>query len=156
MNFLFLTLAGILIFKKKVKPMNIKQTYSTYIDLAVQYGGMYNVQPTLVIAIIQQESAGQPHVIGTSGEIGLMQLTRYALLDFNNGGGSIRNYKLFNPKYNIQVGTWYIGFLIRYFDGDIKKALQAYNAGIGNVRKNENVSLEYAESVLKFQQTLNN
>ena len=51
---------------------------------------------------------------------------------------------LYNPRVNIQIGTYYIRFLIDRL-GDTETALAAYNAGIGNVRKwlaNEEYSMD--------------
>lgn len=48
----------------------------------------------------------------------------------------IKNYSnsmLFEPKYNIQMGTWYLTYLLKTFNGNIKLALAAYNGGSGNV-----------------------
>jgi soluble lytic murein transglycosylase len=36
---------------------------------------------------------------------------------------------LFNPVLNIELGTAYVAQLLRRFDGDLQRALIAYNAG---------------------------
>ena len=46
----------------------------------------------------------------------------------------ISNGQLFDPNLNIQVGTFYLSYLINKFE-NIDVALAAYNAGEGNVIK---------------------
>lgn len=40
---------------------------------------------------------------------------------------------LFEPKYNIQMGTWYLSYLLKNFNGNMQLAIAAYNGGSGNV-----------------------
>ena len=50
----------------------------------------------------------------------------------------LENYEkedLFDPKLNIEIGTWYLEKLEREFDGDWDNILAAYNGGSGNVNK---------------------
>ena len=42
--------------------------------------------------------------------------------------------ELYDPSVNIQIGSFYLAYLIKYF-GDEKLAICAYNAGMGNVKK---------------------
>ena len=39
-----------------------------------------------------------------------------------------------NPEINIQMGSWYLRYLLDYF-GEKEVSLAAYNAGMGNVNK---------------------
>ena len=50
--------------------------------------------------------------------------------------------KLLNGEYNLKIGSWYLSYLIDYFN-DEKLGICAYNAGQGNVSmwlKNEEYS----------------
>ena len=49
---------------------------------------------------------------------------------------SVGNYtdrQLKEPTINIELGTWYLGHLLKEFNGDQVLALAAYNAGRGHV-----------------------
>ena len=130
------------------KKMNIVS--STYKDLAVKYGTLYKVDPALIMAIIQQESGGNPVSIGLSGEIGLMQITPIALQDvMDKSGLSYKQYQLFDPDINIQVGSYFISYLVRYYDGSYFNALKAYNGGITGTKNNPSLSVKYAGEVIE-------
>ena len=40
---------------------------------------------------------------------------------------------LYDPETNVRLGTWYLGYLSRRFDGDMLKVVCGYHAGQGNV-----------------------
>ena len=81
----------------------------------------YNVDPRLVSAIAQAESGGNQSAVSPSGAIGVMQLmpdTAAAL-----------GVDPYNKTQNIDGGTKYIRQMLDTFNGDVKKAVAAYNAG---------------------------
>ena len=55
-----------------------------------------------------------------------------------------------DPFDNLRFGAEYLGALVKYYDGDVAKALMAYNGGAGNVDKGSpsSASQEYAASLL--------
>jgi soluble lytic murein transglycosylase-like protein len=76
----------------------------------------------LVNAMIQQESGFQPCVVSSRGAQGLMQLMP----------GTARDLGVTNPldaRQNIAAGTRLLQILLARYDGDLAKALAAYNAG---------------------------
>ncbi len=87
-----------------------------------------NLQPELVRAVIQQESGGNPRSVSAVGAQGLMQLMPAT-------GRAYGVTDAFDPAQNIAAGTRHLGGLLREFGGDVSKALAAYNAGAGAVRK---------------------
>ena len=49
------------------------------------------------------------------------------------GHGNYTDRQLKEPTINIELGTWYLGHLLKEFNGDQVLALAAYNAGRGHV-----------------------
>lgn len=107
----------------------------------------YNVDPILVMAIIQKESKCDPTVIGDSGRaIGLMQIQQRWHYE------RIRALKctdLSDPYQNILVGVHYLAEL---FEGDMSTewVLMAYNGGRPWANKHTLIgyTTKYAREVL--------
>ncbi|MGN7942859.1 phage tail tape measure protein [Metabacillus sp. 22489] len=99
--------------------------YASYINQAAT---KYGVNPFLIAAIIQQESGFNPKAVSPAGARGLMQLMPGTARDLGVSNS-------FDPFQNIMGGTKYIAQQLKTFGNDIQKALAAYNAGPGNVRK---------------------
>lgn len=116
----------------------IQNKYGTYIDACAN---RFKVPRNIIMAIIAQESGGNENIqTGEAGEIGLMQITNGALLDFNETYGSNFSYPndLKITYNNILVGTGYFAYLYSYFRLTMKKtesdslvlSSASYNAGI--------------------------
>jgi hypothetical protein len=88
----------------------------------------YQVDPYLVKAIIMAESSYNPRAISKKGAKGLMQL-------MPRTAKALGVEDSFNPENNIDAGVKYFKQLLNQFDGDVKLALAAYNAGSKKVRK---------------------
>jgi soluble lytic murein transglycosylase-like protein len=90
------------------------------------------LDPALVAAVILVESRFDPFAVSSVGARGLMQLmppTAQWLLEKESEPVRIRPAQLFNPVLNIELGTSYLAHLMGRFDGDLTRALIAYNAG---------------------------
>ena len=99
--------------------------YGTLIE---KYAAQNNLQPSLVRAVIQTESSGNPRCVSGAGAMGLMQL-----MPENVKEAGISDP--FDPEQNIAAGTKQLAGLLSQYHGDLDLALAGYNAGPGNVRK---------------------
>lgn len=87
----------------------------------------YNVDPRLVSAVAETESNGNQDVVSSAGAVGVMQLmpSTAASLGVNP----------YDKAQNIEGGTKYLRQMLDTFNGDVQKAVAAYNAGPGAVQK---------------------
>lgn len=86
----------------------------------------HGIDPALVHAVVQAESNYQSRAKSPIGARGLMQVMPATAADFG-----VRN--LYDPQANLEAGVQYLKFLLTRFD--LTRALAAYNAGPGAVRK---------------------
>ncbi len=108
--------------------------YARYDALITDLARKRHLDPLLVKAIVWRESAFQAEMIGTSGERGLMQVGAAAAQDWARAE-KIETFlpaDLFDPKTNLEVGTWYFKkALDRWKEkaNPVPFALAEYNAG---------------------------
>ncbi|MDZ7338317.1 MAG: transglycosylase SLT domain-containing protein [candidate division KSB1 bacterium] len=98
----------------------------------------YSVPVHVVYAVIEQESAGNPHAVSAKKAKGLMQLMDHTARELG-----VRN--VFDVRENIAAGVRYLRQMLDRFGGDLKRALAAYNAGPGAVERHNGVP-PYAET----------
>ena len=90
------------------------------------------------LGLIEMESGFDPEAVSPEGCVGLMQTnSKYADVFEKNTGHSI-----YTPEGNIYCGVWYLGTLLKRYDGDVQAALRAYNRGFDDGDR------EYARKVL--------
>lgn len=99
-------------------------------NIILEASKRYGVDPYLIAAVIEKESAGKQFAVSKKGAVGYMQLMPGTFQEFGGKGKNI-----FDAEDNINTGVAYIKFLSHKYDGDIDKVLAAYNAGPGNVNK---------------------
>ena len=92
------------------------------------------VDPMLVKALIWRESRFDARKVGAAGERGLMQLTEGAASEWvqQNRVQNFQVEELFDPKVNVQAGTWYLARAIGRWkkqSDPVPFALAEYNAG---------------------------
>jgi soluble lytic murein transglycosylase-like protein len=105
-----------------------KNAENRYQPLILEAAYRYNVEPAIIKAIIMAESGFNPRAVSKVGASGLMQL-------MPRTARSLGVEDSFKPAHNIDAGVRYFKHLLDKFDGEVKLALAAYNAGSLNVRK---------------------
>jgi soluble lytic murein transglycosylase len=98
------------------------------------------IDPMLVKAVIWTESRFDPQKYGGAGERGLMQLTEPAAKEWAEAKGveNFRVEELFDPKVNIQAGTWYLARAMQRWSKQtdpVPFALAEYNAGASRAQR---------------------
>ena len=99
--------------------------YTSLIESACK---KHNVDPELVKAVIQIESAYNSSAKSPAGAIGLMQLMPGTAQRFGVE-------QIYDPDQNIHGGVQYLKFLLELFNNELPLAVAAYNAGEGAVQK---------------------
>jgi len=107
---------------------NQKNAENRYQRLIIDAAYRYKVEPAIIKAIIMAESGFNPKAVSKVGARGLMQL-------MPRTAKSLGVEDSFKPAHNIDAGVRYFKYLLDQFDGEMKLALAAYNAGSYNVRK---------------------
>ncbi len=96
------------------------------------YSSRNRVPASLVSALIEKESGYNTRAVSPKGAMGLMQIMPALAKEYNVTDP-------FNPVENIRAGVTHLKDLLEEYHGDYKKALAAYNAGRGAVRKSKGV-----------------
>lgn len=107
----------------------------------------YQIKPELIYGIIETESSFNPYAVSHANAYGLMQVVPSTAgadvyQKVKNKQGQPSKQQLFNPAFNIDVGTAYLHILQNnYLSGVSNRVSQhyamisAYNGGTGNVLK---------------------
>jgi len=97
-----------------------------------------SAEPSLLFAIVRQESAFSPVATSRVGARGLMQL-------MPKTAKSLKVNNAFDPQQNVDAGVRHLKTLLNNFGGDIALSLAAYNAGEMAVQHHKGVP-PYAET----------
>ena len=89
------------------------------------------LEPALLRALIRVESNFKHNAVSPVGARGLMQLMPFTAREL----GEKNALEPSNPRANIRAGARYLRSLINQFQGDLRLALAAYNAGPAAVTK---------------------
>jgi soluble lytic murein transglycosylase len=108
-----------------------------YEEIIQGHARNYDLEPALIAAVIYRESKFDARAGSSAGAIGLMQLTPATAkgIALRTGGTGFELSDLYKPELNVRYGSWYLRHLLDTYDGDVRKALAAYNGGRGNVER---------------------
>jgi len=114
----------------------------------------YSVDANLIKAVIAVESCYNRLALSPAGAQGLMQLIPATADRFGVSDS-------FNAAQNINAGTRYLRFLLKRYQGDLKKTTAAYNAGEGKVDRYKGIppykeTQNYVKKVLRIYGELSN
>lgn len=119
--------------------------YDSLIREAAEY---YSLPVALVKAVVAAESAFDPAAVSLADAHGLMQLRPRTAAAM-----SVR--QIYDPRDNVFGGARYLRLLINQFNGNVRLALAAYNAGPAAVERAGGVppfpeTIRYVQRVLRF------
>jgi hypothetical protein len=100
----------------------------TLVDAAARNSA---IPQKLLRSVVAAESAYRPDAVSPKGALGLMQLMPATASTY---GADPKD-----PAQNVAAGTAYLRDLLLKYEGDVPKALAAYNAGPGAVAKYQGV-----------------
>lgn len=130
--------AGVVVFTDlpNRKAVNLKQynkkrvslSSADYQEIIRRSAERYGLDHKLINAVVRVESNFDEYAISRQGALGLMQL-------MPSTASQLGVYNPFSPEQNIDGGVRYLKDLIERFDGDLRLALAAYNAGPTAVEK---------------------
>jgi soluble lytic murein transglycosylase len=100
----------------------------------------HHIDPLLVKAVIWQESRFDPQKYGTARERGLMQVSEKAADEWarENKIDNFRIEELFDPKTNLEAGSWYLHRALQHWEqqsNPLPFALAEYNAGASRAQR---------------------
>jgi len=112
---------------KIISRSSLSENVNRFLSVVNEAASEFKLDPDLLKAVIAQESGGKPNAVSRNGAKGLMQL-----MDSTAAGLDVKN--IFDPRDNIFAGARYLKELLIVYNGDLKLALAAYNAGPGAVK----------------------
>lgn len=94
-------------------------------DRVAELAAKYDISPALLEAVVWQESRWRTNAVSPVGARGLAQLMP--------GTARMMGVNPDDPNANLEGGARYLRMQLDAFDGNLEKALAAYNAGPGRV-----------------------
>ena len=121
----------------------------------------YKLDEFLVYSLIREESHFDENAVSVSDARGLMQILPSTALDVARKAGLLdfETSRLFSPEVNINLGCYYLNWLLGLFDGNIVVSLAGYNGGPTNARvwheKNGTLDIDEFIEEIPFEQSRN-
>ncbi len=135
-------------FAKALNTKTVSESTSTatsYKDIFIEASQKYGVSYDLLTAMAQQESGFDPNAVSRTGAMGIMQIMPQTATELGLEHP-------FDAYENIMAGANYISQKLEEYDGDVDKALAAYNAGSSVVDMYDGVppygeTMSYVENI---------
>ncbi|MCG8485728.1 MAG: transglycosylase SLT domain-containing protein [Clostridia bacterium] len=126
--------------------------------IIISYARKFNIKPSLILAMIDLESNFNQFSVGTHEDRGYLQIIppteKWLIEEF--GEELDMEYdpeRIFEPEYNIGLGTAYISLLSSAYGDNINRILSEYNRGPYNLKKfyekHKTYETSYSRSILK-------
>lgn len=122
---MLVVILGVLV-ERQVARHRVNQAYIA--ERMAHHADEQGLDLALVSAVVEAESGGDWLAESEAGAKGLMQVTPIALKDVRQRE-AIAGGDLFDPDYNLRVGTLYLRHLLDRFEGDLALAIAAYHMG---------------------------
>lgn len=135
---------------KRLAPWLGREIYPLeYKNLILSAAREHRNDPALLAAVIKVESNFRPNAVSEAGAKGLMQLmpdtAQWIAKETSDSRFTVN--QLADPQTNIELGSWYLRYLLENNGQNESKALAAYNAGDSEAAFRETRS--YVKRVLK-------
>jgi hypothetical protein len=114
----------------------------------------YDVESSLLRAIIETESSRRPCITSVRGAIGLMQVMPGTAKELGISDP-------YDPRSNVEAGAKYLKLMLTRYNNDIRRALSAYNAGPGVTDRHEGIppiaeTQKYVQTVMRRAEAFSN
>jgi soluble lytic murein transglycosylase-like protein len=138
---------------QSTKLTSASEVTGDFAALINQTAKKYNVNPQLVQAVVKAESNFNPSAVSSVGAQGLMQL-----MPATAAGLGVTNP--LDPAQNIEGGVKFLSQLLDHYNGNVRLAVAAYNAGPGAVDRYNGIppyqeTQTYVERVLGYYNSSN-
>lgn len=126
--------------------------------IVLKYSEKFNLKPSLILSVIDLESNFQQYEVGTSQDRGYMQIIpeteKWLASEFGDDIGYKYNPEnIFDPDYNIGLGSAYLSLLKKEYGSDYNRILSEYNRGPYNLERyyeeNNTYVTDYSQVVLR-------
>lgn len=119
--------------------------------IVVEYANQFELNPSLILAVIDLESDFKQYEVGTANDRGYMQIIpsteKWLANEFGAEIGFEYNPEnIFDPKYNIGLGAAYLSLLKNAHGEDYNRILSEYNRGPYNLRRYYEANNTYVTS----------
>lgn len=113
---------------RAISPTGAKPTADSVQAMCKEVAMKYGLDQAVFQALVQTESDFNPKLVSSAGAMGLAQLMPKTAEQLG-----VRDP--FDPRQNLEGGAKYLAQMVKQFNGDMKLALAAYNAGPGAVTR---------------------